>query len=582
MKYSEKIGIKQFIKIFFSFLDRGDKKNFVFFVFILMAGGLLSLIGVASVVPFLYALLNPEKITSFPILGKFNYFGAVAVSVSSVIILYWSKSILSIFILRRQTQFLFSLTKKIQLSFYKQYLYSNYSDHAKKNSSDLISMLSMDINTISSRIFSPVGVVLNEVLTSFILFIALFFWSPYFTIIVIGSNILISKIYLFVLRDKAVNFGKFRTESYSRLTRCISQSLGSFKETKLYQVEPAFCKVAEDCASKIACADRFSTVTTSGARLVIEASAVTVVLMSVLISLFYGAPNEEIIILISIFGIACMQFLPSINRIVQGLHSIRFAIPSLLRLYQNKAATPVAEEILALSDICSPLAFDKNLSLKNISFSYNSRRSVLENISLSIPKGKKVAFTGESGAGKTTLVDIILGLLMPTDGKLFVDGIELTSENLKRWQRMFGYIPQIIYLYDADIRTNVAFGVPENEINDEMVFKSLEIASLDAFVRSLENGIYTKIGENGIQLSGGQRQRIGIARALYRNPSILVMDEATAALDSQTEAEVTKALQKAGEDKTIITIAHRMSTIENYDFIFKIDNGVLNLHPIRV
>jgi ATP-binding cassette subfamily C protein len=269
-----------------------------------------------------------------------------------------------------------------------------------------------------------------------------------------------------------------------------------------------------------------------------------------------------------------MQLLPSLNRLMTAFTSIKYSLPALNVIAQELTDTTFPSSTLSvnLKVRKSPL-FQNELLLENICFTYPVGTIALQDISLSIKKGQSIAFVGPSGSGKTTLADIILGLLKPQSGKILIDGLGLTDENLNAWHQHLGYIPQSIYLYDCTIKENIAFGVPYEEVPEEKVWKALNMASLKTFVEGLTEKLETQVGENGVRLSGGQRQRIGIARALYRDPDVLVMDEATAALDNQTEKEVTQAIGAAVENRTVITIAHRLSTIKNCTVIYVLDQG---------
>lgn len=571
MNAHQKASLKQFLVVFLSLLDKEDKKGFLFFVFILMLGGFLSLLGVAAVIPMLYVLLSPEKLQHFPFLNTLSYIQALSVCVFALIFMFFLRTVASILILKKQTHFLFNLTRKIQLKTYKRYLYSSYQDHVKKNVSSLMSILSVDINTISYNIFSPLGIFLNEGITSAILFFALLIWQPIFTIFVVGGTIAVAKLYLFFRRKKIRICGEKKSKNYRLFNKCVAQSLGSFKETKLYNKESIFYQASSLYCQEIAEADSVNSASAGSTRFLIEFSSITLILILLLVHVILGYSSAKVLTLVSVFGVASVQLLPGLNRLMYALANIKFGIPSLLNLFYDQKNNPVPKEKNEFSEH-STLSFNECIRLDQLSFSYHCRM-VLDEISLVIPKGKKVAFVGQSGAGKTTALDLILGLLRPSSGDIYIDHVKLSDNNLSQWQSLIGYIPQMIYIYDSDIRQNVAFGVPEEEIDDAEVEKSLKMAALFDFVYSLPHTIYTAVGENGIQLSGGQRQRIGIARALYRHPPILIMDEATAALDSKTEMEVTQALTKASEGRTIITVAHRMTTVENYDLIYFFDKG---------
>ncbi len=566
--------MKNFLKKFLSLLDKEDKKGFIGFIFILMLGGFISLLGIASIIPFVNILINPDKVRHLPLLGVLPYFEALTLAVVALIVAFWLRAITGMLIIKKQSTFLFGLTAKIRFKLFKNYLDAPYTYHINKNSSSLISVLSTDIQVVSSNIFSAAGIVLNEAITSGIVFIALLFLAPVFVISVVGSIFIATKIYMSLSKSKAVTAGNERANSYRGMTQCVTQSLGSLKETKLYHKEGVFVRLVKVFSEKIAKANAFEAVFSFGSRYLIEAVAITVVLVMLLIYAFLGYTGQQIFILLSVFGVASVQLLPSLNRMIQGLASMRCGIPSLIKVHDEFQSASLACAHAFCKKNIDTIKFNKSIHLKEITFSY-SNKSVLNRLSIEIQKGKKIALVGESGAGKTTIADILLGLLQPLTGGLYIDEKELKREDILGWQTLLGYIPQMIYLYDSDIRQNIAFGVPEEEINDGQVNACLEMASLTEFVNALPETIHTKVGENGIQLSGGQRQRIGIARALYRNPSVLIMDEATSALDNKTEAEVTQALTAVGEGRTIITIAHRISTIAHYDVIYYLQKGTI-------
>ncbi|MES2203903.1 MAG: ABC transporter ATP-binding protein [Pseudomonadota bacterium] len=567
--------MKKFLKIFLYLLDKEDKKGFIGFIFILMLGGFISLVGIATIIPLINILLSPDKVQHLPLLGSLPYFTALMLASGALIFAFWLRTIFGMLIIKKQNLFLFGLTAKIRNKIFERYLKAPYNYHVSKNSSSLISVLSTDVERVSGEIFGSTGAILNEAITSSVLFIAILFIAPTLIISVIGGVLITSKIYMAIFRRKAIAFGEQKTNSYEKLTQCVAQSLGSMKETKLYHKEIAFIALVNRFSRLIAVSSSFQMMFGQGSRYIIESTAITIILIVLLVYSRIGYTGEQIFVLLSVFGVASVQLLPSINRIVQAIASMRGAFPSFLKVYDEirNAALATSQSFMHEHNLNS-IKFNKQIQLQNIFFTYNDKL-VLNGISIQINKGEKVALVGESGAGKTTIADIILGLLLPKSGTLCVDGLKLTQDNIIKWQALLSYIPQMIYLYDSDIRQNIAFGVPEDKIDNAHVHICLAAASLTAFVSALPQGIYTRVGENGIQLSGGQRQRIGIARALYRNPSVLVMDEATAALDNKTEAEVTQAITVAGKDRTIITIAHRISTIMHYDKIYYLQHGAI-------
>ena len=276
---------------------------------------------------------------------------------------------------------------------------------------------------------------------------------------------------------------------------------------------------------------------------------------------------------LAVFAVAAFRLLPSVSKINEHLSAVLYAKPSVELIYYDLMEVEGLNERMPIIDDSWKL--QKKIEVKNISYSYPDGDSdVIKNASLTIDKGSTVAFIGSSGAGKSTLVDILLGLLQPKYGKIYADDMNI-FKNLPTWQKEIGYIPQTIYLSDDTIKNNVAFGVEENEIDDEAVTNALKQSQLYEFVEGLLEGVNTFVGDRGVRLSGGQRQRIGIARALYHNPEILVLDEATSALDNDTETAVMEAIDSLQGQKTILIIAHRLTTIRNVDSIFEVSGGMV-------
>jgi ABC-type multidrug transport system fused ATPase/permease subunit len=270
---------------------------------------------------------------------------------------------------------------------------------------------------------------------------------------------------------------------------------------------------------------------------------------------------------------ATFRLLPSINRILSSLQNIKY-YKSSLEIISNElvgASKNLNEKEILVGEI----DFKKSLELKHISFSYKDNNPILENIDLKINKGELIGIIGQSGAGKTTLINIIVGLLTQNSGKIFLDGNELSHDKINLWKCKIGYVPQDVYLIDDTIEKNIAFGIDADKINSQNIEKSISQSQLKSFINQLPNGINTIVGERGVQISGGQRQRIGIARALYNDAEFLVLDEATSSLDVETETEFINAVLSLKRNKTILIITHRLSTIENCDKIFKIDKGEL-------
>jgi ABC-type multidrug transport system fused ATPase/permease subunit len=299
--------------------------------------------------------------------------------------------------------------------------------------------------------------------------------------------------------------------------------------------------------------------------------AVTGVASLVIVMVLQGKPTGALLPTIGLFAAAAFRFMPSVNRVILAMQAVRFSLPVIDSLHGE--LTLLNANMPPLPGV--PFSFQKELRLSNVTFSYPGADGVaLNGISLSIPRGSTVGFIGGSGAGKTTLVDVILGLLSPNDGRVTVDWVDIGS-NLRGWQDRIGYVPQAIFLTDDTLRRNVALGLPEEQIDESSVWRALESAQLDEFVRELPAGLNTVVGERGVRLSGGQRQRIGIARALYHNPDVLVLDEATSSLDIDTESGFMAAVRSLHGKKTILIVAHRLSTVAQCDSLYRLNEGRL-------
>jgi ATP-binding cassette, subfamily B, bacterial PglK len=309
-------------------------------------------------------------------------------------------------------------------------------------------------------------------------------------------------------------------------------------------------------------------------RPVVETSAVVGMMLISGLLVLQGRPMGTIIPVLALFGMATVRLMPSVQQLSTMYTDLKYNLVSVKPLYDDLKELEVFGN-LARSERRSNtrVEFKNTIEAQNISYAYpGSSEQALEGISFTIEKGEAVAFVGESGAGKTTVVDVILGLLKPDSGTVLVDRQDI-HKNVSAWQKNIGYIPQFIYLADETLKNNIAFGLPEAEIDDHKVMRAIELAQLDSLLETLPEGLDTVIGENGTRLSGGQRQRVGIARALYHNPDVLVMDEATSALDNVTEKEITKALERLKGERTIIMIAHRLTTVENCDVLYMMRDG---------
>jgi len=362
---------------------------------------------------------------------------------------------------------------------------------------------------------------------------------------------------------------KRQSQEVNRI-KSAQQGLSGIKEVKLHSFEKVFSGFFTN-STHISLNSGMKQTTLQGMPKIFF-ELLTVLSISLLIFILYtsGINSSELISILGVFALAAFKLLPSVSRLVTNFQALKFAGPVIKKIEDELKL----ELITSKEDIEEPIELKEKLVIDNISFKYEgSEAAAIKDIKFDINIGQSIGIIGSSGAGKSTLVDIILGLLLPTKGIIKIDDANLDLNNLASWQKNIGYVSQNIYLLDDTFKNNIGFGLSADEIDEHKLNNAIKLSQLDQFIKTLPNGVNTSVGESGVRISGGQKQRIGIARALYHNPSILVLDEATSALDNETERSVMGAINKIQGDKTIIIIAHRLSTVQNCDLIIELDNG---------
>jgi ATP-binding cassette subfamily C protein len=383
---------------------------------------------------------------------------------------------------------------------------------------------------------------------------------------------LASALFLRTIRRKLTSLGEDEHRFRKLMMRNASQGLGGLKDLKVLGREAYFVRSFVASAWSYTRAGVYRATIFELPRLFLETIAVMTMLGVAALLIYQKRPMQDIVPVLTLLAIAAVRLMPSTNRIVSAIVGIRYGIPALDAIHKDFQSESQELPSDAIEERSGP-QFEHAIEFVDVRFRYaNSIRDSLRGVSVRIEKGSAVAVIGASGAGKTTLVDVLLGLLKPTSGSVRVDGRDI-HENLGHWQRQIGYIPQHVFLADDTIRRNIAFGVADEQIDDERIKTVLESAQLRDFVGTLPAGVDTEIGERGARLSGGQRQRIGIARALYHDPPILVMDEATSALDHKTESLIVEVLEQLRGGRTMIVIAHRHSTVQHFENVLLIEDG---------
>ena len=565
------------------FLDKQDKKNYIKLLMILGVSAILSVLGLGVVVPFVTLLLNPEQMPHIPLISQMPFHQMIVVVGMCLVLMFILKNIVLYGAIYYQNRFVYRLVAKLQKRLFSGYMAMPYSEHVKRNSASLIKNLNTEVDFMARMYILPTAVLINDSFLLLAIYGFMLYLNFLFTFLISFFFTILFYIITKLTKRKVSYIANKRGASLFDLTFNAVQALGGIKETIVYNKAQVFEEGYSKAADGFTKASAWQLSIAQLPRFMLEAAAISVMIVFVLIFIILDYSTEEIMVLLSVFGVAAFQAIPSLYRIMMSYFQIKNSSVAV-KLIKDELNN-VEQNIQAYSvntknrdSHAYSLGFKNKLVLNNISFSYSSNKEVLSNVSLSIEKSKKIAFVGASGAGKTTLVDIILGLYQPSQGDMHLDDVKIDQNNIQSYHKLFGYIPQVIYIFDCTIKENIAFGCKPEEIDEEQVWRCLELADLKEFVFGLNEQLNSFVGEQGLQLSGGQRQRLGIARALYQNPKILIMDEATAALDNKTEANIVKALEKASEYRTLITIAHRLSTVEDYDCIYMFDKGCVVAH----
>ncbi|MFC1894507.1 ABC transporter ATP-binding protein [Candidatus Dependentiae bacterium] len=455
--------------------------------------------------------------------------------------------------------------KTFAFRFFQNYLNFKYEDFASNNSSKIGTVIFANSSQLSQITLSVLTIFSESITISLIYFTLLWVnWKMTMVLtILLGAKI------VFIVKTfskRLAKAGKMTQKLNIELSKTFGESFWNFKLIKLFGNERAVLKRFDSASQSLVKMNTLNTMLQSSPRIILETMGFSI-LISIIIYVLYRYNNaSNVIPVVSMYAFAFYRFLPCTNKVLSEYNRITFIKHSLDSM-QNFLS-------YNLEDLGNEkIEFKNQISLKDVSFAYDEKNKILKNVDLIITRGQKTAFIGESGAGKSTIVDVIIGLFKPTAGNIFIDDQKITKNNVKCWRKMIGYIPQNIYLFDGTIAQNIVFG---REYSEQRVIEVLKKANIYKFLLK-KGGIHSSVGEGGVNLSGGQKQRIAIARALYSDPDVLVLDEATSALDHETESNIMNEIYSLNQDKTLIVVAHRLSTVKRCDVVYKIENGNVNL-----
>ncbi len=572
--------MQKFKKILY-LLSSHERKRALLLLIMITIMALLDTMGVASILPFMAVLTNPDIIETNVILSKAfqvsSKFGiennsqflfALGIFVFLLLVISLTFKAITTY---AQTRFIkmrqYSISKRIV----ENYIYQPYSWFLNRNSADLGKTILSEVDTIIGRGVTPMMELISRGMVSIALIVLLLLVDTKLTIIV---GLIIGGAYgliFYFTNNYLKRIGGERLTNNKLRFIAISESFGAIKEVKVGGLEKTYIEQFSKPARTFATHQSTSALLAQMPRFFFEAIAFGGILLMILYLMIQTGSFNKALPIISLYVFAGYRLIPAFQQIYVSFNQLSFVGASLDFLYNDLKSLKHYQ----VDENQNKLFLNNSITLKQIYYNYpNNLQSTLKNINMNIAVNTTVGIVGATGSGKTTTVDIILGLLEAHKGSLEVDGQAITKKNFRAWQRSIGYVPQHIYLSDDTVAANIAFGIKPKDIDQAAVEKASKIANLHEFVMNeLSNNYNTTVGERGIRLSGGQRQRIGIARALYHNPQILVLDEATSALDSYTESVVMDAIENLGKNKTVILIAHRLSTVKKCDKIFLLEDG---------
>jgi len=574
------------IKKFNSLLNFSQKKEVIFLLFLIFIGMFLETLGVGLIIPMFTIIMDPNIANKYPIAAMFlsnlsplNWFFDKQATISTqallisgaiivIIFVYSIKACFLIFLSWKQNTFVTKLGIDWSKKLFSGYLNLPYSFHLQKNSAFLIRNVN-ETKVLSGTLLS-VLVLMTEILVVIGIVSLLIVTEPIGALVVIVTFLTSSYFFQHYTKKRLSNWGEKRHFYEGQRIKYLQQGFGGVKDLKLLGREKNFSEQFLKYNNAAAFIGRNTQVLKTLPRLWLD--IMVVICLSIL--LFLMLMNEhsisEIIPTLGLFAAASFRLMPSTSKILVNIQDLRYSMPVVNKVYDELNKTTSKNITRDKNGI---LTFQKSINLDQIDHTYEgTSKPTLNKINMKIPFGTLFGFVGASGSGKSTLIDIILGLLNPTNGSIKIDNVDIQT-NLRSWQNQIGYVPQEIYLTDDTLRKNVAFAISEDQISDQSVNEAIKGANLDEFVKTLPDGLDTMVGEKGVRLSGGQRQRIGIARALYHKPNVLVLDEATSALDMDTEKEIMEGIFKLKKNKTVLIVAHRLSTVSICDEVVKLDKG---------
>ena len=562
------------LNIFKLFSFEKKSKLYLMYFFVLLLT-LLEALGIALILPAIVIITQGKQDSNFFLffeqLGSyFNFNNIILLFLIVFLLVYISKFLLSLFCIYFQYNFAFDFYKNISEKIYKSYLGKNFLEHINLRSSDLIRKISSDIDQATLNSVLPLFTLITELTIMFGIFFFLLYLNVKLTLFVFLVTFGLIIVYFYIAKKPTDYWAKIRIESETSKISLMQQSFLTINEIKILSAENLMKKKFDELNNKQAKAYKFQAILIDSNKFFVELAGV--IMFVSLIYLFNNKIGNNFIGLISVYAASAFRFLPSINRLIVSAQKIRYASPSVNKI--NEEIENLKSKHIEAPDLKSNhIIFEKNLELKNIYFQFPNGKEIMKNLNLKIQKKDKIGIKGPSGAGKSTLLYLISGLIPPKEGQILVDSKE-TNLNNSNWYKNIGYAPQFINLTNDSIKENIIYGLDTKSMNeiDKKISEISKICLVDNFTDNTPEGLNTIVGENGLKVSGGQKQRIGIARTMFRNPEILILDEATSSLDPKTEEDLLSNILSFGIEKTVIISSHKESTLNHCNKIFNFEN----------
>ncbi len=562
-------------------LDKKQKKTMAGLVLLMIVGAALQTAGVGMILPVVSLVLDQDALYEEGLLNDmFVLIGGGSQIRFTVIVML---ALIGVFVVKnlflyyqQKVTFAFVYTNQFRTSerMMKNYLRRGYEFYLNADTAVVQRTITSDVNNMYALILA-----LLQLLSDLIVFVFLvtfcFLQDPVMTILVAGVLLVLLVLIKNVLKPILRRAGEDNQNYYSGLFKWISQTVQGIKEVKISCTEQYFVSEYVKCGKGYVEAVQKYNLYNNIPKLLIETVCVISMMGYMIFMTVSGGSSEDMVTTLTAFAAAALVLLPCVNRVNNQINNISYFEPFFMGVSDNLQDEISSEktDMTFATDNVEKLKIEDKIEVKGIVYAYpNTEKLIFDKADMTIPIGASVGIVGTSGAGKSTVVDILLGLLKTQEGEILADGVNVRSR-YRSFLKNVGYIPQMIFMLDDTIRRNVAFGVPEDKIDEERLWEVLKEAQLDAFIKTLPDGLETTIGERGIRLSGGQRQRIGIARALYNNPEVLILDEATSALDNDTEAAIMESINRLQGKKTLVIIAHRLQTIEKCNVVYRVENG---------